>query len=188
VSYSAYVVIGWRLPHNYLSLLTSWKSSSWAVCSPHHSVLLVHSLSGRPSVHSVLPCTCRKERKISDFPSRYSQKFVLFSAALFTRGPFIGFPHLAGVHPARFSMSLSTVYTCCTTKTASAYLSRWHDIQILAMLAPVSSISRIPALGRPPSYCTFKFTACLVVSHSTAHTRGRAANFVHITPAKRKLP
>jgi hypothetical protein len=29
--------------------------------SLHHSVLPVHSPSGQPSVHSVLPCTCHEE-------------------------------------------------------------------------------------------------------------------------------
>jgi hypothetical protein len=51
--------------------------------------------------------------------------------------------------------------------------SWWHDIQISAMLASVSSISRIPTLGRPPSWCTLKFTACVEEAHSTAHTHTR---------------
>jgi hypothetical protein len=31
------------------------------------------------------------------------------------------------------------------------------------------------------------FTACLIVSHSTAHQRGRTANFTDTTFAKREL-
>jgi hypothetical protein len=64
------------------------------------------------------------------FPSRPLQKFALFSSTLFT----IKFhselpPTLAGVLPASFSVSLSTLYTCCTTEAASGYsfVMAWHS-------------------------------------------------------------
>jgi hypothetical protein len=52
----------------FLRLFISYKSSSPGslippkFCSVHHFVLPVHSPSGRPSVHSVLACICRRER------------------------------------------------------------------------------------------------------------------------------
>jgi hypothetical protein len=45
------------------------------------------------------------------------------------------------------------------------------------MLVSVSNISGTPVLGRPPSWCTLKFIACFVVSHSTVRSRGREGNF-----------
>jgi hypothetical protein len=51
----------------------------------------------------------------------------------------------------------------------------------------VSSISSIPVLGRLPSWCTLKFTACFDVSHSTTHTCGQAANFTDTAFAKLEL-
>jgi hypothetical protein len=47
-----------------LHIFTSWKSSSWAVDSTEvlFAVTLCLPVHSRPSVRSVLPCTCRKER------------------------------------------------------------------------------------------------------------------------------
>jgi hypothetical protein len=59
-------------------------------------------------------------------------------------------------------------------------------IQISATIVSVSSISGIPVLERPPSWCTL--TASFDVLHSSAHTGGRAANFTETTTsAKREL-
>jgi hypothetical protein len=55
------------------------------------------------------------------------------------------------------------------------------------MLASVSSVSGIPVLGRPPSWRTLKFAACFVISHSSTHNSGRAANFTDTTFAKREF-
>jgi hypothetical protein len=55
------------------------------------------------------------------------------------------------------------------------------------MLASVSRISGIPLLGRPPSWCTLKFTAWFDVPHSTEHNHGRKANFTDTAFAKREL-
>jgi hypothetical protein len=55
------------------------------------------------------------------------------------------------------------------------------------MLASVPSISEIPVLQRLQSWYTLKLTACFDISHTTAHTRGRAVNFTNITVAKREL-
>jgi hypothetical protein len=55
------------------------------------------------------------------------------------------------------------------------------------MMAPATIISGIPVLGRPPSWCTLRFTACFVVCHNTAHNHGRAPNFTDTTFAKREL-
>jgi hypothetical protein len=57
-------------------------------------------------------------------------------------------------------------------------------LDISAMPASVYSISGISVLGCPPSWSTLKFAACLVVSHSAAHTRGLSANFADTTFAK----
>jgi hypothetical protein len=55
------------------------------------------------------------------------------------------------------------------------------------MLASASSISGIPVLGRPPTWCTLKFTACFDVLHSTAHTHGQAADLADTIFAKREM-
>jgi hypothetical protein len=80
-------------------------------------------------------------------------------------------------------MLLSTLVLAAA---ACGYLSL-HEIQISAMLACVSSISGIAVLRHPQSWCTVKFTDCFVVSHSTAHNRGRAADFTNITFSKREF-
>jgi hypothetical protein len=57
------------------------------------------------------------------FPSRTSPKFAPFSSTLFTIEVHSELsPTLASVHLASFSISLSTLYTCCTTEAASVYL------------------------------------------------------------------
>jgi hypothetical protein len=101
----------------------------------------------------------------SGFVSRPLQMFALFSSTLFT----------IEVHSeiSPFSISLSTLCTCCTTEATSW----WLDIQILAMLTSMSRISGILVLGRRPSRCTLNFTDYFDVSHSTAHTRVQPVDF-----------
>jgi hypothetical protein len=67
------------------------------------------------------------------------------------------------------------------------YFSWWHDVKISAMLVSMFSISGIPILGRPPSWCTLKFTDCFDVSHSTVHTHGWTINFNDTNFVKREL-
>jgi hypothetical protein len=55
------------------------------------------------------------------------------------------------------------------------------------MIASVPSISGIPVLGRPSSWCALKFFACFDDSHSSAHNLGQAVNFTDTTFAKWKL-
>jgi hypothetical protein len=113
------------------------------------------------------------------------QKFAPFSSALFT----------VVVHS-----ELSPHFSRCASGTdlnvfeyfiylfyCRSSVSWWHDIEISAMPASVCSISGIQALGRQPSLCTIKFTACSLVSHSTAHNRGRKANFINTTFTKWEL-
>jgi hypothetical protein len=90
----------------------------------------MHSPSGLPSVHSVLPCTCRKEQNAATHLEFY--KFAVFTSALSTVEVHSKLsPNLAGVHPARFSVSLNTLCICCTTEAASGYLRvfvmAWHS-------------------------------------------------------------
>jgi hypothetical protein len=55
------------------------------------------------------------------------------------------------------------------------------------MAASVASISRIVVLGHSPSWCTFNFTACFDVLHSTVHSHGQVGNFIDTTFAKWEL-
>jgi hypothetical protein len=60
---------------------------------------------------------------VADAAAYALHKFALFPSMLFTIGVHSElFPTLAGVHPAGFSMSLSILYTCCTTEAASRYV------------------------------------------------------------------
>jgi hypothetical protein len=73
------------------------------------------------------------------------------------------------VYPARFPMPWVLYVLVALQKLLLDICSWWHEIQISAMLASVSSISGIPVLGRVPSCCTLEFTACFYFSqHSTA--------------------
>jgi hypothetical protein len=93
--------------------------------------------------------------------------FALFSSALLTI-----FVHsdlsltFTGAYLARILTSLGTLYICWTTKVLLCTSLLCHGTEISAMIAPVSSISGIPVLGRPPSWCTLRFSACFVVSHA----------------------
>jgi hypothetical protein len=51
-----------------------------------------------------------------------SKACSVFLRPIRTRGPLSGFPHLTFVLPARISVSVSTLYTFCTTELASVYL------------------------------------------------------------------
>jgi hypothetical protein len=68
-------------------------------------------------------------------------------------------------------MSLSTLYTCCTTEAASGYLF------VVAWDSGLSNASfcvqyfRSPGTGTSPTWCTLKFAACFVVSHTPAAGR-----------------
>jgi hypothetical protein len=122
------------------------------------------------------------------FLSRLLQKFALFSTALFTIKVHSELsPTLAGVQPARFSMSESTSYTCCNREAASGYLFVMAWDSDFSDASSWSSISGILVLEHPPSWCILNFAVCFVVSHSAAHTRGPAANFTSTTFAKREF-
>jgi hypothetical protein len=109
--------------------------------------------------------------------SRLLQKVALLSSALFTIEVCSELsPTLAGVHPARLSVSLSILCTCCTIEAASGFA-----------LHSDFSIFEIPVLGRPQTWRTLKFTVCFEVSHGPGHTRRQATNFTDITFAKREL-
>jgi hypothetical protein len=51
----------------------------------------------------------------------------------------------------------------------------------------VTSITGIPVLGCPPSWCSLKLVVCFDVSHSAAQTHGLAANVTDTTFAKQEL-
>jgi hypothetical protein len=76
----------------------------------HHFFLPVHLPSGRPSVHSVLRAvkSARKRLPIQSFAKVCS---VLLRAT-HNRDPLRAFPHLAGVHPAMFSMYVLHYRSC----------------------------------------------------------------------------
>jgi hypothetical protein len=83
------------------------------LCSLHQFFLPVHSPSD--SVRYAV-----KSAK-SGSPSVPLQKLAVFP--LFTIEVHSELsPIVAGVHPARFSVSLNALYNCCTTETASWYL------------------------------------------------------------------
>jgi hypothetical protein len=65
--------------------------------------------------------------------------------------------------------------------------SLWHGIEISVMVASVSSISGIPVLGHPPSWCTLIFNICFVVWHNTEHNCGQAASLTDTTFANWEL-
>jgi hypothetical protein len=118
-----------------LRLFTSRKSSSWAVDATEvlftASLCPAFAVTLRPaSVHFVLPCTCRKALK-GGFPLRFLQKFALFFSALFTIEVHSELsPTLAGDHPARISVSFSSMFlfyysTCFWVKYNFACGSVW---------------------------------------------------------------
>jgi hypothetical protein len=120
----------------------------------------------------------------SGFPSRPLQKFAVLLRATHTQS----FPPLQPMCIWQGSYCQWALYILLALhKLLLGIYSRWHEIQISVTLASVSSISEILVLGRPPSWCILKFTACFDVSHSTAHTRGQEANFTNTTFAKREL-
>jgi hypothetical protein len=90
----------------------------------HPSVLPVHL---KDSLQFIIIVHMLQRVLKSGFPSKPLQKFGLFSSALFTIEVHSELsPISAGMHPARFSISLSTQYTRCTTEATSPYItSTW---------------------------------------------------------------
>jgi hypothetical protein len=89
------------------------------------------------SRHPELSCLCTYLKVGLQFSQCYrvqSKKAAshpeLISSALFTTEvQSRAFPHLAGAPVTRFSMSLSNLFTCCTTEAASGYIfvMTWHS-------------------------------------------------------------
>jgi hypothetical protein len=136
-----------------------------------------------------IQCHCVHALKNAErgFLCRCLQMFALVSSAPFTIEVHSELsPTLAGVLLARLCHWVLYVLVVLQ-KLLLGIFSWWHNIQISATLAPVSSISGIPVLGRPRSWCTRRITACFAVLHSTAHKCGRVANFTDTTSAEWEL-
>jgi hypothetical protein len=101
-----------------LSLFASW-NSSWAVDSaevPFTTPLYpaMHSPSGQPSVHSVLPCTC------SGFPCRGLQKYALISSSVLIIGSAGSLSPFQ--HPARLPVRVRESESLYNWRSVSQYV------------------------------------------------------------------
>jgi hypothetical protein len=101
-------------------------------------------------------------------------------------------PTLAGVRPARISMPLSTLCTCCTTEPASEYffVMAWHwefsdtSFYVLSFWNPRTGRSAI--LGYTQVHrLLVPFLVCF--SNCAANTHGRTAKFAVTAFAKREM-